>query len=315
MKTGKFFSVLVMFLSLLVAAGEVYAMPQASDLLAFYYTLFEHNREDFVNEAVYRNGTEEAEKAVEDFKQRTNYSQEQAVKEIGQMIENGDLPNYILSKGTYKYDGNINTVYCIADTNLLSQPDKDARVVLDLHMGIFSPAIAFGRCSYFGEWTSPQGEHWVIVNFPSQIEEYDEEEDIEKTAEALKETHEEEKILTGFIYGKDISFVTNGQLQEAVKAIEVAVIMARDAASEQKSMEERFAKELQQVRQQAQRQVQQVQQTGQQQQTQYQIPKHQVYYCRRCGKKQNRLDGPPPGFGCYPHGARKPGVHDWARLD
>lgn len=315
MKAKRFAITFALSLTFLSAVSEIRAMPKASDLLAFYYTLFENQLESFVNEIEYRAGIEEAEKAAEDFKHRQRFSQEQAEKEVRRMTESGDLPNYILSKGVYKYDGNINTVYCISDTNLLSQPDKDSRVILDLHTGYFSPNVALNGCSYLGEWTSPQGERWVIVNFEHQEENYDEDDD-EEVAESANQ--QEKKILTGFFYGKDVSFVTDAQIREVVKAIEIIKIVMSDAAFEKKAMEERFNEELQKVRQQAQRQIQQAQRQAQQSQQHNSSSKEQHYYCRRCGEQRivsSPVQLPSGKNACLPRGAKRAGAHDWTRLD
>ncbi|MBR4195718.1 MAG: hypothetical protein IKQ95_03290 [Synergistaceae bacterium] len=109
-----------------------------------------------------RNSQTSMEQEISAFSKKQIITQEQAVKEIQQMTDNGILPGYILEKGQYTYNPEINSAYIIRNTSIPSQPSKDARVVTELYASEYNPNIAENAYNYLGEWTSPQGESWVI---------------------------------------------------------------------------------------------------------------------------------------------------------
>ena len=73
------------------------------------------------------------------------------------MIDNKQLPNYILDKGQYKYDENINSVYFLNEFDLRSQPNPEARVITEGYGGHQESYFAIDTYDYLGEWTHQNG--------------------------------------------------------------------------------------------------------------------------------------------------------------
>ena len=64
------------------------------------------------------------EQEISAFSKRQTITQEQVVKEIQHMTDNGILPGYILEKGQYTYNPEINSAYIIRNTSIRSQPAR-----------------------------------------------------------------------------------------------------------------------------------------------------------------------------------------------
>lgn len=163
--------------------GFAEALPEPTPLLAELYTwMFDENNNSEGNQdgiARYvdfvRNNPDEEEfdreyrREISIIRGRQNYSRQQAREEIAGMVKAGKLPSYIISKGQYGYNPGINSVYATADVNLRSQPNTDAKVITvvkrggnDLSGDGYVPPVV---SDYLGEWISPQGDMWVLVNY------------------------------------------------------------------------------------------------------------------------------------------------------
>ena len=228
-----FCSILLLCVVSLLSIGEVNAMPEATDALARIYYVRLYNdevsnlEEHFKSELDslyagvggegeydpegYDRYTQYMERAISEMKNRTPYTQEQAIDEIGRMIDNKKFPaNYIFAKGQYKYTGNINAVVTKTNVNLRSQPNSNA-IKLYVIAGPLEEAeglLLFDVCSYMGEWTNPQGERWVAVKYH----------------------HDEKGDLIGWLSGKYTIFITDAQVMEIARAYERAKAAPRTTA-------------------------------------------------------------------------------------
>ncbi len=161
----------------------------------------------------YKDYTNNMAKEISAVRNRNPYTQEQAVNEIGRMIDNKKFAaNYIFAKGQYKYTSGINAVLTKTNVNLRSQPNTQAHVLCV----ISGPREIDGGptgdiCSYMGEWTNPQGEHWVAVKYH----------------------HYEKGDLIGWLSGKYTQFITDAQVLEAARIYEKALAAPRRAVDEE----------------------------------------------------------------------------------
>ena len=109
----KFLFLLVIVVALFVGV-KAEAMPEGQKQLARYYPAWEamlRKESDFFKftrdfmsdyEGYSEKYRAEIRQAIQNVPQITSFDQEQAKKEIGQMIDNKKLPNYLLDKGQYK---------------------------------------------------------------------------------------------------------------------------------------------------------------------------------------------------------------------
>ena len=154
-------------------------------------------------------------KSISEMNSRKPYTQEQAMNEIGRMIDSGKFPaNYIFAKGQYKYTAGINAVVTTTDVNLRSQPNANA-IKLSVVDGLQSYPY-LNICNYMGEWTNPQGERWVLVSYDG----YD------------------KGKLTGWLSGKYTKFITDAQIMEIARAYENALATPRTTAKNEYGRQE-----------------------------------------------------------------------------
>lgn len=240
MKIKSFTVILVCVVVPLLLIVEVNAMPKATIRLAQEYfecriydnvsNLTEHFKnildslyagvggEGVYDPEVYDAYTQGMEKSISEMKNRESYTQEQAINEIGRMIDNNRFPaNYIFTKGQYKYVTGINAVVTTTNVNLRSQPNANARILCVISGSIEMDGGPAGDiCSYMGEWTNPQGDRWVAVNFN----------DYEKGD------------LIGWLNGKYTQFITDAQVTEILRAYESAKATPRTTARNEYSRQE-----------------------------------------------------------------------------
>ena len=197
---------LFIFLSAQNAAAE---FPEASVELAKMYITYDHDRSFFLNmnkisHQEYKSlSNRTINNEIAAMKNREIYTQEQAEQEIKLMIESGLMPDYILSKGEYKYDGNINAVCPEANLKLRSQPNHHSRIITELYGGEVQEIgyIAYCACSYLGEWKNPKGDIWVAVEFQDSF---------------LSENDRE----IGWLEKNNVRLVTNGNINEISNVID-----------------------------------------------------------------------------------------------
>ncbi|MBQ9574734.1 MAG: hypothetical protein IJR27_05615 [Synergistaceae bacterium] len=265
-----FFVVIVLAL---FAGVKADAMPEGQGLIARYYPgweailrkesdFFKFTR-DFMSD--YECYSEQyrvkiQQEIQEVFHNAASFDQEQAEKEIGQLIDSKKLPNYLLDKGQYKYDGNVNSVYFLNEFKLRSQPNTEARVISEEYGGHQDNYFAISAYNYLGEWTHPNGSEWIIIKA-----------DVFQT-----DTTE-----IGFVTKKEANFVTNEQLKSFVNALEILAVAGEAALLEKQALESQYTAEIDELQQQLQTTYQQAQQT----QRQVQQAQQQVYQCQKCGKR------------------------------
>ena len=174
MKAKNFiFVLLLLFFTLLSSEKSEAVFPEASVELAKMYVTYDYDREFFLNmnkisHQEYKslnNRTIANETAA--MRTREIYTQKKAEQEIKHMIEIGLMPDYILSKGRYIYNGNVNAVYPETNVKLRLQPNHRARIIAELYAGEVQEIgyIAYCACSYLGEWTNSKKESWVAVEY------------------------------------------------------------------------------------------------------------------------------------------------------
>ena len=273
------------------------AMPEGQKMLACYCPAFTQSDFNFYNFAknfmadyesympAYREKIKQEFPAIANIKE---FTQEQAEKEIGQLIDSKKLPNYILDKGKYKYDSSINSVYFIEELNLRSQPNPEARVLTEI-FGV-NPEyernnFASEAYDYLGEWTNPQGTEWIITKTILNDEE-----------------------LIGFAPKSAARFVTNEQIRNFAYPMEVLIVAAEVSIADKEELRAQLNQQLQEVQQRAQAQVQQARQQAQQSQQQSSV---MWFYCSKCGTKTWVND---PIFLPSGNNACKYGAHNWNRL-
>ena len=268
----KFFMLICVCVVALLQVSGADAMPEGQGMIARYYPgweaisrkesdFFKFTR-DFMSdyEAYSEKYRVRIQQQIQDVYKITPFDQEQAKKEIGQLIDNKKLPNYLLDKGQYKYDGNINSVYFLNEFQLRSQPNLEARIISEEYGGHQENYFAIYSYAYLGEWTHPNGTEWVIIK-----------------AEVFGNDTSTTEI--GFAPKKEAEahFVTNEQLKTFVNVLEILAVAGEAALLERQELESRYTAELEEVQQQLQVQAQQAQRQVQQAQ-------QQVYQCSRCGK-------------------------------
>lgn len=229
---------------------------------------------------------------IQDVPKIASFDQEQAVKEIGQLIDSKKLPNYLLDKGQYKYDGNVNAVYFLDEFELRSQPNPEARVITDIYGGHQDNYFAIETYDYLGEWTHPNGTEWIIV----------------KTEVFGEDTTTTE---IGFAPKKESEahFITNEQLKSFADVLGILAVAGEAALSERQELEAQYTAEIDELQQQLQATYQQVQQS----QRQVQQAQQQVYQCTKCGKRVTTSSAANlPNEGCGLSLFAPP--HTWNRL-
>ena len=199
-------------LALFLLSPRAEAMPEASAMLADLYCTYAPDGASFgANLASYLSGrsnnrsfTAGIMKEISDVKNKKPYTQESALNEIKAMIKSEKLPAYITEKGSYKYTSGINAVIPSENVRLRSQPNTSSRVITTIKAGsrkgkIYTPPEI---SDYLGEWTSPQSEKWVLVNYRPSL-----------TIKA-----DEKKL--GWIHGSYAKFVTDKDILKAVDVFE-----------------------------------------------------------------------------------------------
>ncbi len=314
MKTQK--SIMVLSIIALLS-GVAHAMPEASTYLIMYsptlpdykYALVEQMMYFFEEPEETGGTTLEIKNEISELRNRTTLTQEQASKEIAKLIEDKKLPDYILDKdkGTYSYNGNINGVYLISECKLYSQPNTESQEALDAFGwdpdGEKSHTTA-GAYDYLGEWTSPKGEQWVLINYLYYEEEdFDEESDEDVTV-----------IKYAMFVGKQYTrLVTNEQLKNVADAIEFISIAAEISHNDKQNLIAQYQQQLQQAQRQVQQAQQQARQSRQSQSFSDWLGEYHTWYCNRCGKQVSGYNLPTSN-NCLPRGAKRPGPHDWTKV-
>ena len=232
------------------------AMPEGQRLIAHYYPGWEailRKESDFLKftrdfMSDYEAYSEQyrakiGQEIQEIFSQTTSFDQEQAEKEIGQLIDSKKLPNYLLDKGQYKYDGNVNSVYFLNEFKLRSQPNAEARVIAEEYGGHQENYFAIDTYNYLGEWTHPNGTEWVII----------------KTEVFVDDTSTTE---IGFVPKKEAEahFVTNEQLKSIANVLQILTFAGEAALLEKQQLEAQYTAEIDELQQQLQTTYQQAQQ-------------------------------------------------------
>ena len=320
MKGKIFLAILLVALSL---SGVAHAVPEASSSIAVFTPALSNYKQDFVESimTMYYNGVgyiEDIEHDISAIKNRAAYTQEQALRDIKQLVDEKKFPGYVLDEGEYKYDGTINAIYPVAACKILTEPKQEAEVKIELYaMNPDKFHEAMRVFDYWGEWTSPQGEEWSIVGY----KDYTRKEGIEDSVEESEDGYEDiesyvEHYEVGFLQRRLVRFATNEQVKEVADAIGFIKIAADILSSREQRLITEHEQQLQQVRQQAQAQIQQIQRQAQQTQRPVQQTQWRKFYCRRCGKSLTLGEyGVLPGSGCRPSGAKRAGPHDWVRTD
>ena len=175
----------IVFVAFLFPLRIAEAMPEASKAIAIYALALPNYKHEFVDHVMFlyrEHGVDALQDIEEDISAlngRATYTQEQATKEIAQLIADKKLPSYLLNEGEYKYDGEINSVYPIKSykiptesCKILSQPTSNANVKTEVYVNddpAYEGHEATRAFDYWGEWTSPQGVQWVIVGYKDYI--------------------------------------------------------------------------------------------------------------------------------------------------
>ncbi|MBR1657875.1 MAG: hypothetical protein IJ697_05360 [Synergistaceae bacterium] len=180
MKAKKFSTVfLLLFVTVLLPLKIAEAMPETTPLFADLYSwILDDEGEDFEssfesNVATYFSSPSdlksEYDREFRILRNRKPYSQEQARNEIARMIDAGELPYYIIGKGSYSYTPGINSVYTTTNVNLRSQPNLEARIITVVRCGGYGLTadgwVTPELSDYLGEWTNPNGDTWVLVKY------------------------------------------------------------------------------------------------------------------------------------------------------
>ncbi|MBR0150854.1 MAG: hypothetical protein IJP89_05785 [Synergistaceae bacterium] len=205
---AKFFAPVILALVLLSVKAE--AMPESSAMLTDIYCAYlaepgssGENAASFL-EGQRKNSAYAAglEKEISDLRKRQKFTQEKALTEIKSLVKSGKLPSYITEKGSYKYASGTNSAVPTENVRLRSQPNTDAKVIKVIKGGVRSGANYTPPevCDYMGEWTNPQGERWVLVNYRPN----------------LTQKASEKKM--GWIFGDYVRLVTD---ENALKAADV----------------------------------------------------------------------------------------------
>lgn len=295
------------FLFLFVIAVSLFtglkaeAMPEAAHILATFSPVLPEHKDAFVNQVMDLcrydiDVLSEISQEISVLNGRITYTQEQAEKEIAKLIDEKILPSYILEKGKYSYDGNINAVYPIGKCKFFSEPTTESKVKLELYA--YEPNEnaehgAFAAYDYFGEWTSSENEEWVMLAYNEHFNQYE----------------------IGFLNKKQADFATNAQVREIANAVEFIKIAQEISSSREELITEQYEQQLQQAQQQYQQVWQQLQQAQKQSRSNQNYQRSFIrYYCRRCGYAVSGPEGyvhPTPG-GCR---ANRSGPHDWVKLE
>ena len=136
-------------------------------------------------------------------KNRRSYTQEQALEEIRRMVDDGKLQYYIVSKGQYRYTSGINSVYTTTNVNLRSQPNTKANIITVVQKGYYGDGYITPELSdYLGEWTSPEGDTWVLVKY--------------RTFTLAKDS--EKKL--GWLSKKYVGFLTDNQVMKVAEIVD-----------------------------------------------------------------------------------------------
>ena len=206
---AKNFLALLLLGATLSAAQALAAMPEASVELAKMYLAYDYDRSLFVelnkiSHAQYKSLNDRTlitELAA--IRGREVYTQAQATEEMKNMIERGLIPDYILTKGKYTYDGNVNAVCPEVDLKLRSQPNRHARVAAELYGGEVQEIgyIAYTACTYLGEWTKPNGERWIGVEYNDTF--------IDRNVTSI-----------GWLEANYVKLITNDNIKEVARVIE-----------------------------------------------------------------------------------------------
>ena len=224
--------ILFVFVVVILSAGKIIAMPSATPLLADLcsyrlapYSMFEDSLVAYADEINKYENIDYIREIAIILRERSPYTQEQALAEISRMVDDGKLPYYIVSKGQYKYTPGINTVYPVVNTNLRSQPNKDARIITDVGAGYMAREVYVSPelSDYLGEWTSPQGETWVLVNYRPTPDAFDEWTSPQGDVWVLEyyTSYEDPKGLKlGWLNRKHVEFFTDAQVAAVAEILE-----------------------------------------------------------------------------------------------
>lgn len=212
MNAKKFFAVFVFIgLSFLIVRAD--AMPEQTPLLADLCT-WQFDEESFSYEADVAGYVKSALDEGDDYAQtlrneasimrnRKSYTQEQALEEIRRMVDDGKLQYYIVGKGQYRYTSGINSVYTTTNVNLRSQPNTKANIITVVQSGGYADGYITPELSdYLGEWTSPEGDTWVLVKY--------------RTFPLAKDS--EKKL--GWLSKKYVRFLTDNQVMKVAEIVD-----------------------------------------------------------------------------------------------
>ena len=210
MKVKKIFlsAVLFLFFALLPTEKVFADLPEASVELAKMYVTYDYDRPFFISsnrdsQAAYQSLNDKTiANEIALMQNREIYTQAQAEKEIQKLIDAGLVPAYILTRGKYSYDGNINAVCPTINLKLRSQPNNTSRIIAELFGGEVQEIgyIAYCACSYLGEWTNSNGRKWVAVEYTDAF---------------LNEKHKS----IGWLERDYVRFVTNDNILEISRVI------------------------------------------------------------------------------------------------
>lgn len=177
MKAKRFtFIFLVAFVAVFFPLKNAEAMPETTPLFAELYSwILNDEGMDFEENAALCfcapfDLESDYDREFRILRNRQSYSQEQARNEIARMVDAGELPYYIISKGSYSYTPSINSVYTTTNVNLRSQPNSEARIITVMrcggHHGLMTDRwVPPDLSDYLGEWTNPNGDTWVLVKY------------------------------------------------------------------------------------------------------------------------------------------------------
>ncbi|MBR4195717.1 MAG: hypothetical protein IKQ95_03285 [Synergistaceae bacterium] len=199
-------------LALVLISPKAEAMPEAFPMLADLYctyapdgAAFSENLASYLaGRSTNRSFSAGIQKEISALKSRKPFTQDSALAEIKAMVKSEKLPAYITGKGTYKYIPGINAVIPSENVRLRSQPNTSANIIATLKAGSRKgktynpPEIS----DYLGEWTNPNGQRWILVNYRPGL-----------TAKA-----EEKKL--GWIHSDYAKFVTDDDIMKAANVFE-----------------------------------------------------------------------------------------------
>lgn len=90
------------------------------------------------------------------------YGKQYVIENIQQTIKRyKTIPAYVLEKGRFNYiEDHNNLIIKGTKVNFRSQPNKQARIIRQLRINEGVDLDCF--LLYYGDWTSPKGEHWIL---------------------------------------------------------------------------------------------------------------------------------------------------------